>query len=363
MNIASYFIKTAAAGTMLLMSSLAASAVEATATVQLNVRTGPGTSFGVIDTLDPGELVNTTECQASGWCYIEQAGPNGWVSSNYLQAVPPPAPPGSGTPDCQLRLTLGGGGQPTLELICGPTPGTPTPPPPPPPPPPSGDEACFYRDANFQGPHFCYAPGELNSLNSTFNDRISSVRLNGNVNAKLCVNNNLGGYCATITSNAPVLGALINNRASSLRVYTPGTPGVIVPIPLPIPTPIPIPLPPVIPGTFKSGLISIPSSFTANLDTGATGGAGVDIWHHAINAAVRRLEVRNGAKLALGDGSNRGYSGCNSASFSSNPIPFASLTIGTYVCAKTNAGRISQFRVNGYDGTTLEIGFTTWKKP
>ncbi|MCP5038930.1 MAG: SH3 domain-containing protein [Rhodobacteraceae bacterium] len=361
MKITSLIMKTAVAGAILIGSSISAQAVEATATVQLNVRTGPGTSFGVIDTLDPGELVDTTECQSSGWCYIQQAGPNGWVSSSYLQAVPPAAPPGSGTPDCQLRLTLGSG-SPRLELICGPTPGTPTPPPPAPP--PVGNEACFYRDANYQGAHFCYAPGTLNSLNSTFNDRISSVKLFGTARAKLCVNNNLGGFCATISSNAPVLGALINNRGSSLKVYLPGVVSP-VPIPLPIPLPLPIPIPQPIPDVYRTGSISIASSYTANIDNGVVGGnsSHTDLWHHAINAAVRRLEVQNGAKMALGDGSNRGYLGCKAASFSSNPVPFASLTVGTYVCVKTNVGRISQFRVNGYDGTTLKIGYTTFKLP
>ena len=347
------------AGALLLVSSLSAFAVEATATVDLNVRTGPGTNFGIIDTLEAGELVDTTECQSSGWCYIEQAEQNGWVSSNFLQAVPPPSADPAAQ-ECELRLTFGAGG-PKLELICEDVSvgGTPLPAPPPPPP-PVGDEACFYRDANYQGPHFCYAVGQLNSLNAQFNDRISSVRLNGAVRAQLCVNTNLGGYCSTFADDAPILGALINNRASSLKVYNSG---VFVPIPLPFPIPVP-PLVPANPGTFKSAAISVPSSFAFNLDNGHVGsGSGVDLWYHAINAAVRRLEPRHGATVALGDGSNRGFSGCWGATYSGDPIAFSHLTVGTYVCVKTNEGRISQFRVNGYDGTTLKIGFTTFRRP
>jgi hypothetical protein len=33
---------------------------------------------------------------------------------------------------------------------------------------------------------------------------------------------------------------------------------------------------------------------------------------------------------------------------------------GTYVCARTDEGRISQFRANGFVGTTMKLGYTTW---
>lgn len=359
MRIISLFKKTITAAALLLAASVSAMAVDVTATNDLNVRTGPGTSFGIIDTLDAGEVVNTTECQSSGWCYIEQSGPNGWVSSSYLAPI---APPGSGSSpaDCELKLTITASG-PKLEVICGDSGsgGSPTPPPPA----PAGDEACFYRNANYGGAHFCYGVGELNSLDASFNDRISSVKLNGAAKARLCVNNNLGGFCFNITSDKPVLGPLINNRASSLKVYTSGGSGVVIPVPLPMPIPIPLPIPlpaPITPTTFKTGSISIASSFTADLDTGTTGGSGADIWHHAINAAVRRLEPLNGAQIALGDGTNRGYAGCSTEAYSSSPLPFSSLLVGTYVCVKTSEGRISQFRVNSYAGTSMKIGFTTF---
>lgn len=55
----------------------------AVATGAVNVRTGPGTSYRVIDTLGQGERVETQRC-VSGWCLISYAGPGGWVSRNYL---------------------------------------------------------------------------------------------------------------------------------------------------------------------------------------------------------------------------------------------------------------------------------------
>ena len=76
-----------------LMTTIAATittdafAVEAAATTELNVRTGPGTSYAVLDALYPGEVVDVTECQANGWCMIYHNGPDGWVSGNYLSQV------------------------------------------------------------------------------------------------------------------------------------------------------------------------------------------------------------------------------------------------------------------------------------
>ena len=66
------------------------------------------------------------------------------------------------------------------------------------------------------------------------------------------------------------------------------------------------------------------------------------------------------ATIAVGDGSNRGYEGCSAESFSGDDVPLADIPVGTYVCVKTNQGRISQFRVNGFMGTTMKLGYTTW---
>jgi hypothetical protein len=54
------------------------------ATAHVNVRTGPGTQYRVVDTLYPGEQVNIETCRSNGWCLIEHSGPDGWVSARYL---------------------------------------------------------------------------------------------------------------------------------------------------------------------------------------------------------------------------------------------------------------------------------------
>jgi uncharacterized protein YraI len=71
------------AGLALAATATAALAAPAVATSNVNVRSGPGTGYGIVDTLRRGEPVEIVQCQGS-WCYIEKAGPDGWVSANYL---------------------------------------------------------------------------------------------------------------------------------------------------------------------------------------------------------------------------------------------------------------------------------------
>ncbi len=91
-------IASACAGLILLTG--AAMASPAQTTNALNVRSGPGTGYRVIDVLKPREWVDVQTCRRNGWCYIRQHGRDGWVSSNYLtdrpyhreRVVPPRGP-------------------------------------------------------------------------------------------------------------------------------------------------------------------------------------------------------------------------------------------------------------------------------
>lgn len=67
----------------LLATSAAAFAAPAVATGNVNVRSGPGTGYGVIDTLRRGQQVDVQQCRGS-WCYVVKPGPDGWVSASYL---------------------------------------------------------------------------------------------------------------------------------------------------------------------------------------------------------------------------------------------------------------------------------------
>lgn len=61
----------------------AAQAAPAYASSTVNVRSGAGTGYAVVDVLRRGERVDVDYCRGS-WCYVNKSGPDGWVSANYL---------------------------------------------------------------------------------------------------------------------------------------------------------------------------------------------------------------------------------------------------------------------------------------
>ena len=77
-------IAMALGGSVVLGMAGAALAAPAVATTNVNVRSGPSAGYRVVDTLRRNEVVDVTNCRG-GWCYVEKAGPDGWVSANYLQ--------------------------------------------------------------------------------------------------------------------------------------------------------------------------------------------------------------------------------------------------------------------------------------
>ncbi len=200
------FISVITAATLALVAStVAAFAVPATATTAVNVRSGPGTSFAIVDTLHAGEAVNVTECQGN-WCYVEKSGPDGWVSGSYLQATG--TPPSSSANDAAAAAAIQIFGTIAGAVINNITT-----------PPPVG-EACFYKNFNYTGASFCVPVGTNdNFLPPAWNDKISSFTLSGGATVRLCRNANYAGGCIVRTTSNPSLGVFMNNKASSYKVY------------------------------------------------------------------------------------------------------------------------------------------------
>lgn len=117
--------------------------------------------------------------------------------------------------------------------------------------------------------------------------------------------------------------------------------------------------------TFSTGPIDIPQTYAADLDRGGVGsGAQADIWFQAETADLLYLVPRGGARIGVGDRSNRGFAGCSGARFTTERVSLRDIPAGSYVCVRTGEGRISQFRVNAVSGgspRTLSIGYTTWE--
>jgi hypothetical protein len=180
---------------------------------------------------------------------------------------------------------------------------------------------------------------QVNSLSET---KIVTI---GGKKALMCVY----GASGSIQREAPI-GQICSTKPGGFKCTLP----VILIPPTPILTP---------PVTYSTGPAVVPQTYQVNFDNGNVGGAGADLWFQAVTHAEKYLTPINGASIAVGDRSNRGRDGCRVASFTTARVPLAAVPVGSYICMKTNQGRISQFRLNGITGLAvknLEMGYTTW---
>jgi len=127
--------------------------------------------------------------------------------------------------------------------------------------------------------------------------------------------------------------------------------------------PLDPPLPPPPPPVHSSGTFEIGAPSFANLDNGATGYVQGDFQYAAPDFVNLQLIPRPGAQFSFTDGSERGYAGCSAAAFSSTPVMVSSISPGDFICARTDEGRISEFRINSIGPVLqiLSISSTTWQ--
>ncbi len=96
---------------------------------------------------------------------------------------------------------------------------TPTPTPPPTPP---VTQACFFENANYTGASFCMVAGQaFPTLPTTWNNRISSIRITGVLAVQFCADFNYNGWCEEIQTSIAQLPSIRDNAASSVRVRVP----------------------------------------------------------------------------------------------------------------------------------------------
>lgn len=208
--------KIAFAATLVTAATLPGIALAATVTSSVNVRSGPGTNYAVVDTLRAGEQVDVDRCSGS-WCYVEKSGPDGWVSSRYLSNDDGVSSGGG--------ITIGGGsGNSDVDVSIGFSvpgfnfqignggfdfrPGRPI---------GRDAEVCFYERANFRGASFCAEPGDRLARLGSWNDRISSIEVSGGAQALVCENNNFNGRCVVVSRDVRDLRGA-DDRISSIRV-------------------------------------------------------------------------------------------------------------------------------------------------
>lgn len=120
------------------------------------------------------------------------------------------------------------------------------------------------------------------------------------------------------------------------------------------------------PGIHTAKHIQVDQTFYADLDegNGASSSGAADFWFEAVSDAEKYLTPRNGALLKLYGSSVPEQADCKTASLSGNKIQFSVLSVGDWICYKTNEGRFGRFEVEGITAgpsQTLSIDLRTWK--
>jgi uncharacterized protein YraI len=185
----------------------AAQAAPGTITSNVNVRSGPGTNYGVVTTARAGTNVDVQQCQGS-WCYVTLPGPDGWVSSQFISG-------GGGAASNQPGISINVPGGPSISIGVG-NQNQPVRPRPPVVVQPTIGEVCFYDQTRLRGPSFCLEQGEgLRDLGD-WADRISSIENPDGLRVEICTDTRYRG-CRTYTTGANSLGDL-NDYSASVRV-------------------------------------------------------------------------------------------------------------------------------------------------
>jgi len=116
--------------------------------------------------------------------------------------------------------------------------------------------------------------------------------------------------------------------------------------------------------TYRTGPLSVPQTWQADLDGGSINSGTKDFWFNALTERRRFLEPMNGAEFRILPNGAPSYERCSTMSLGSGRIRVHRLTVGTYVCYRTSEGRYGVLRINADIGAspgTMEIGFTTWE--
>jgi len=211
-----------AAGAAVMFAPAIATAAPAVTTSNVNVRSGPGPSFPVVDTLRGGTAVDVGQCRGD-FCQVNTRSTSGWVSAGFLSrgaggggsTVIGPADPGLGINIGPGGISIGVGNPPPPGRPgIGPGPGRPDfpgrpgPGRPGPRPPVVADDyqACFYDRSRLRGDSFCMAEGEsIRRLGNDWIDRISSIENPDGLEVRVCYDTNFRN-CRTYTTNANTLG-------------------------------------------------------------------------------------------------------------------------------------------------------------
>lgn len=212
----------ALAGMSLVAGIVAAQAAPAIATSAVNVRSGPGIGYAVLDTLRAGEIVEVERCSGN-WCFVQKSGPDGWVSRNYLAAQ------SSGNSGAGFSMSFGSGdGSITIGIGGGASQGQ-----------GHGNghgngqggwgnkpqqraNVCFFEHPGLQGRKHCVNVGASEyNIQGPMRNRIASIENPAGALTYACTDVGLQGKCQVYSGRVDFVGAQLAGRIVSFKTYYP----------------------------------------------------------------------------------------------------------------------------------------------
>jgi hypothetical protein len=173
-------LATAIAAVSLFAMTTATYAEVATVIERVNIRKAPSPTAKKIGGLSVGTQVEVDpDSCTNGFCQLDNDfGPQGWVAEDFISF------------DDEED-------EPEPEVA----------------------EVCFFDKSNFGGQSFCMEAGDVaNKLPAAWDNRISSLTIEGDISVDLCADKNLYGTCGTFSSDSKNLPAKLNNKVSSIEV-------------------------------------------------------------------------------------------------------------------------------------------------
>ncbi|WDR05133.1 SH3 domain-containing protein [Devosia rhodophyticola] len=180
----------------------ATQAAQAQATANVNVRSGPGTNYRVVDTLVRGTSVEVGSCSRN-FCEVRNRRTSGWVSASYLSRTGG----NNGQPSVNFGFSVGPNG-PSFSIGTGNQR--------PPVVRPVDRDVCFYDRSRYRGQRFCLSRGQSLRNLGDFANRISSIRNPAGLRVDVCARPRFRD-CRTYTTSASNLRNF-NNTIVSARV-------------------------------------------------------------------------------------------------------------------------------------------------
>jgi hypothetical protein len=120
------------------------------------------------------------------------------------------------------------------------------------------------------------------------------------------------------------------------------------------------------PVVFVNGTVNLALNDVVDLDTLVVNGGGGNDLSYAVDGGGNHLMTpTGGAGLGVYGASKPGLENCQATSMGGAPLAVESVGVGTFLCYRTDAGRIGYFQVANFDPQTgaLVLIAVTWANP